>query len=277
MASVAALALAAVLVSGAPAFAGAAAKDGATDVGVTKDEIRIAVVADVDNPFKPGLFQGAVDGVRAAVKEINATGGVAGRKLKVDFIDSKVNAATTRERDHHRVRPELRDGRDRRCVPHQRRGRDRLQGPGRQGHRSSRPRVVRHRRAAVLAGRLPGEPVVARLRHEGSASPDVPRLERRIDLVQGARRRHAARRVRGVQRQCGRSARAGPPLRVPEEARHEERPARVRVEHRAAERVHADRPEDEGGQLELRVRAGSATGSSPSGRRRSCKVSTRAR
>ena len=84
------------LVSGAPAFAGAAAKDGATDVGVTKDEIRIAVVADVDNPFKPGLFQGAVDGVRAAVKEINATGGVAGRKLKVDFIDSKVNAATTR-------------------------------------------------------------------------------------------------------------------------------------------------------------------------------------
>ena len=96
MASVAALALAAVLVSGAPAFAGAAAKDGATDVGVTKDEIRIAVVADVDNPFKPGLFQGAVDGVRAAVKEINATGGVAGRKLKVDFIDSKVNAATTR-------------------------------------------------------------------------------------------------------------------------------------------------------------------------------------
>ena len=34
--------------------------------------------------------------MKAAVKHINATGGVAGRKLKVDFIDSKVNAATTR-------------------------------------------------------------------------------------------------------------------------------------------------------------------------------------
>src|SRR4051812_5204355 len=93
---VSALALAGALVVGAPASAGAATKDGATDVGVTKDEIRIAVVADVDNPFKPGLFQGAVDGVNAAVEHINATGGVAGRKLTVDFIDSKVNAAETR-------------------------------------------------------------------------------------------------------------------------------------------------------------------------------------
>src|SRR4051794_35344819 len=88
-----ALALTLVGVSATPA---AAAKDGVTDVGITKDQIRIAVVADIDNPFKPGLFQGAVDGVKAAVKEINATDGVAGRKLKVDFIDSKLNATTTR-------------------------------------------------------------------------------------------------------------------------------------------------------------------------------------
>jgi ABC-type branched-subunit amino acid transport system substrate-binding protein len=96
MTVVAALALAGALAAGAPAFGGTTANDGATDVGVTKDDIRIAVVADIDNPFKPGLFQGAVDGVKAAVKEINATGGVAGRKLKVDFIDSKLNATTTR-------------------------------------------------------------------------------------------------------------------------------------------------------------------------------------
>ena len=37
----------------------------ATEVGVTADEIRIAVEADVDNPFAPALFQGVVDGVRA--------------------------------------------------------------------------------------------------------------------------------------------------------------------------------------------------------------------
>ncbi len=76
--------------------ANGATATGGTDVGVTKDEIRIAVVADVDNPFKPGLFQGAVDGVKAAVKDINAHGGVAGRKLRIDFIDSKLNATTTR-------------------------------------------------------------------------------------------------------------------------------------------------------------------------------------
>jgi ABC-type branched-subunit amino acid transport system substrate-binding protein len=83
-------------VVGAGAASGATAGNGASDVGVTKDEIRIAVIADVDNPFKPGLFQGAVDGVNAAVKSINASGGVAGRTLKVDFIDSKLNAAETR-------------------------------------------------------------------------------------------------------------------------------------------------------------------------------------
>src|SRR3954454_16194006 len=93
---VSALALAGAVAAGAPAFGGTTANDGATDVGVNKDDIRIAVVADIDNPFKPGLFQGAVDGVKAAVKHINATGGVAGRKLTVDFIDSKVNAAETR-------------------------------------------------------------------------------------------------------------------------------------------------------------------------------------
>jgi ABC-type branched-subunit amino acid transport system substrate-binding protein len=96
VAVVVALALTGAVVGATPALGAATAKEGASDVGVTKDEIRIAVVADVDNPFKPGLFQGAVDGVKAAVKSINATGGVAGRKLKVDFIDSKVNATTTR-------------------------------------------------------------------------------------------------------------------------------------------------------------------------------------
>ena len=69
-------------------------KPKATEVGVTATEIRIAVEADVDNPFVPGLFQGIVDGVRAGAKYLNSTaggGGVAGRKVVVDFIDSKLN------------------------------------------------------------------------------------------------------------------------------------------------------------------------------------------
>jgi len=71
----------------------------ATEIGVTATEIHIAVIADVDNPFAPGLFQGAVDGVKGAAKYINSKaggGGLAGRKLVVDFIDSHLNANDSR-------------------------------------------------------------------------------------------------------------------------------------------------------------------------------------
>ena len=36
----------------------------ATEIGVTADEIRVAVVADVENPLAPGLFKGAVDAAK---------------------------------------------------------------------------------------------------------------------------------------------------------------------------------------------------------------------
>jgi len=68
----------------------------ATDVGVTADTIRIAAVADVDNPFAPGLFQSSVDSVRGAAKYINANGGIGGRKVVVDFIDSHLNPNESR-------------------------------------------------------------------------------------------------------------------------------------------------------------------------------------
>jgi ABC-type branched-subunit amino acid transport system substrate-binding protein len=93
---VGALATALAVVGGLPALAASSAKPEATEVGVSASTIRIAVVADVDNPFVPGLFQGAVDGVNGAVKQINKTGGLGGRKVKVDFIDSKLNANESR-------------------------------------------------------------------------------------------------------------------------------------------------------------------------------------
>jgi len=75
-----------------PATSGAAAaKPTATEVGVTATEIHIAQIADVDNAIAPGLFKGGVDGVAGAVKYINANGGIGGRKLVVDFYDSKLN------------------------------------------------------------------------------------------------------------------------------------------------------------------------------------------
>lgn len=72
---------------------------GASEIGVTSSEIRIGVVADVDSPLAPGLFQSVVEGVRAAAKYINSSaggGGVAGRRLVVDFIDSKLNPNSSR-------------------------------------------------------------------------------------------------------------------------------------------------------------------------------------
>ena len=88
----------------------------ATEVGVTPTEIRIAVVADVDNPFAPGLFQG-VGRRRAGRGEVHQRQRrVAGRKVVVDFIDSKLNAERRPQRDHHGVRAGLRAGRHRqRC------------------------------------------------------------------------------------------------------------------------------------------------------------------
>jgi len=81
------------------ARAAASADPTATEIGVSATEIHIAVVADVDNPIIPGLFQGAVDGVRGAADYLNSKaggGGIAGRKLVVDFIDSKLNGNATR-------------------------------------------------------------------------------------------------------------------------------------------------------------------------------------
>jgi substrate-binding family protein len=68
----------------------------ASEIGVTADEIRIAVVADVENPLAPGLFKGAVDAVKGFGRYINARGGLAGRKVVVDFIDSKLSADEAR-------------------------------------------------------------------------------------------------------------------------------------------------------------------------------------
>src|SRR5262249_56256952 len=62
-----------------------------SEVGVTGDTIRIAVIADVDNAARPGLFQGSVNGVNAFAKFVNANGGLAGRRGQGDFIDPKTN------------------------------------------------------------------------------------------------------------------------------------------------------------------------------------------
>jgi hypothetical protein len=75
---------------------GGSERPAASDVGVTADEIRIGVIADVENPLSPGLFKGAVDAVEGFAKYVNATGGLAGREMVVDFLDSHLTADDAR-------------------------------------------------------------------------------------------------------------------------------------------------------------------------------------
>jgi hypothetical protein len=73
-------------------------KPKATDVGITATEIHIAVIADVDNPIVPNLFKSDADAVKGIAKYLNSKaggGGLAGRKVVVDFYDSKLNANAT--------------------------------------------------------------------------------------------------------------------------------------------------------------------------------------
>ncbi len=90
VAVVAALSLAASTLV-AEAQTGSSGGTQSSDVGVTSSTIRIAVVADVDNPFEPGLFQGVRVAVQAFAGYVNQTGGIAGRRLAVDFIDSHLS------------------------------------------------------------------------------------------------------------------------------------------------------------------------------------------
>ena len=54
------------------------------------------MIADVDTPLAPGAYAGARDAVQAWGKYINSQGGLAGRKVAVDFIDSKLSGDETR-------------------------------------------------------------------------------------------------------------------------------------------------------------------------------------
>ena len=94
------VAAAALSVAALPAAAQSAKeKPTATEIGVSATEIHIAVVADVDNTLAPALFKGAADGVKAGAEFVNSKaggGGVAGRKVVVDFLDSHLSATDSR-------------------------------------------------------------------------------------------------------------------------------------------------------------------------------------
>ncbi|MGA2307578.1 MAG: ABC transporter substrate-binding protein [Acidimicrobiales bacterium] len=88
--AVAACGALALLVSGSTA---AAASGGGSQPGLTSSSVTIGQLADVSGPV-PGLFSGAQEGLAAWAAYANSKGGVDGRKVKVDFVDSALNCTT---------------------------------------------------------------------------------------------------------------------------------------------------------------------------------------
>jgi hypothetical protein len=62
------------------------------EVGVTDKTITVTVVADVQNGFRPGLFKGSWDAVKAWGDYMNANGGLACRQVVVKEVDSHLTA-----------------------------------------------------------------------------------------------------------------------------------------------------------------------------------------
>jgi len=61
------------------------------EVGVSDKEITVTVLADVNNPIKPALFEGSWNGMKAWADYMNANGGLACRKVVVKTADSKLS------------------------------------------------------------------------------------------------------------------------------------------------------------------------------------------
>jgi hypothetical protein len=63
-----------------------------TEIGVSASTITVTVVADVNNPTRPGLFKGSWDGVKAWGDYMNSKGGLACRKVVVKQGDAQLSA-----------------------------------------------------------------------------------------------------------------------------------------------------------------------------------------
>lgn len=68
---------------------------GATDVGVTADEVVLGNVSTLSGPV-PGLFQGAVVGAQAVIAYQNSIGGIHGRTIRMDVRDDHFDSGSNR-------------------------------------------------------------------------------------------------------------------------------------------------------------------------------------
>ncbi len=73
----------------------ACSSGGATDTGVTANQITLATVADVSG-VQPGLFLSARQAMQAVTAYINSVGGICGRTLKDTQLDSQADSTQNR-------------------------------------------------------------------------------------------------------------------------------------------------------------------------------------
>ena len=73
----------------------AKATKGGKDPGLTATQIKVGTLADISG-VQPGLFQSAWDGAKAAAAYINSTGGICGRQVVPDLLDSKTDSGGNR-------------------------------------------------------------------------------------------------------------------------------------------------------------------------------------
>ena len=74
---------------------GSCSSGGATDTGVTANQITLATVADVSG-VQPGLFKSAWQAMSAVTAYINSQGGICGRQLKDLQLDSQADSTQNR-------------------------------------------------------------------------------------------------------------------------------------------------------------------------------------
>ena len=159
-------------------------KPTATEVGITPTEIHIAVIADVDNSFAPGLFKASVDGVKGVVKYINATGGLAGRKLVMDFYDSHVNPNETRAAEISACQNDVAMVGTSAALLNTIEEIARLQGlDGSDDGAARHPVLRRLGRPLVLDGVVPDRASGAGVLHQGRPPADLPGQRRSRTLV----------------------------------------------------------------------------------------------
>ena len=249
---VAVLALAAGTLTGAPALA-QSKSNAASDVGVTASTIKVAVVADVDNSIVPGVLQGIVDGVNGWGKYVNANGGIAGRKVQVDFIDSKLNANDARNAIIKACAEDfalvgtgalLLQTVD-----------DETSCPDSTGAKTGLPdiaAIATSQAEACAASVVPDRAELGGLRHREQLTADVPPLQRRLE-VPVEEERQSARLVRARRRLALGCQDVQPAEQGGAAGRHQGGPRVAGDRVLTPERVHADHRGDEERRVELRA------------------------